>query len=126
MKIAIPSNDQVTISNHFGRAAGFMIFETENDSILRKEYKQNTFTKHTHGHHHKDNPGAGHHSHTGIFNALGDCQIVIAGGMGQRLYNDFEKREIQVFVTTEKKIDKALELFINNKLDNNSDQCCSH
>lgn len=123
MKIAIPSNDQTTISRHFGRAAGFMIFDIEKDKVLNKEYKANIFTGHAKGQHHEKRHN---HSHHGIFNAIGDCKTVIAGGMGRRLYTDFEKKGMDVFVTSEHNIEKALELFIKNELDNNSDKCCDH
>ena len=46
--------------------------------------------------------------------------------MGRRLYDDFEKRQINVFVTKEQNIDKAVELFLNDKLDNNTEGCCNH
>ncbi len=123
MKIAIPSNDQTTIARHFGRTAGFMIFDIDKDKVLSKEYKTNTFTGHAKGQHHEKEHN---HSHHGIFNALADCKIVIAGGMGRRLYIDFEKKGLEVFVTSENNIEKALELFIKNDLDNNSDKCCNH
>ena len=123
MKIAIPSNDQTTIARHFGRTAGFMIFDIDKDKVLYKEYKANTFTGHAKGQHHEKEHN---HSHHGIFNALADCKIVIAGGMGRRLYIDFEKKGMEVFVTSENDIEKALELFIKNDLDNNSDNCCNH
>ena len=123
MKIAIPSNDQTTIARHFGRTAGFMIFDIDKDKVLSKEYKANTFTGHAKGQYHEKEHN---HSHHGIFNALADCKIVIAGGMGRRLYIDFEKKGMDVFVTSENDIEKALELFIKNDLDNNSDNCCNH
>ncbi|MCK5638138.1 MAG: hypothetical protein KAH67_05460 [Flavobacteriaceae bacterium] len=123
MKIAIPSNDQTTIARHFGRTAGFMIFDIDKDKVLSKEYKANTFTGHAKGQHHEKEHN---HSHHGIFNALADCKIVIAGGMGRRLYIDFEKKGMEVFVTSENDVEKALELFIKNDLDNNSDNCCNH
>ncbi|MCK5815660.1 MAG: NifB/NifX family molybdenum-iron cluster-binding protein [Flavobacteriaceae bacterium] len=130
MKIAIPSNNNINISRHFGRTKGFVICEIENDTIIKKEYTQNTFTGHAQGlhsdHDHNHEHGQGNHSHDGIFNAIGDCKIVIAGGMGRKLYNDFEQKNIKVFVTKEKNIDSALNLFLNSELDNNSDSCCSH
>ena len=126
MKIAIPSNDQQTISGHFGRTAGFVIIYIEDGKVINKEYKKNNFTEHAQGQHHQENhQHGGNHSHDGIFEALGDCKIVIAGGMGQRLYNDFAQKRIQIFVTKEKNIDKAIDLFIENNLDNNSDKCCN-
>lgn len=130
MKIAIPSNNQKTISAHFGRTLGFIIIEIDKGQVTKKEYITNNFTGHSQGlhheHNHNHNSGSGQHSHSGIFNAIGDCDTVIAGGMGRRLYVDFEQRKIQVFVTAEKDIDKAVELFLSNNLDNNSDTCCDH
>jgi len=129
MKIAIPSDDQSSISQHFGRTAGFMIVEIDNNQVVKKEYKSNTFTGHAQGLHEEGQHGdhAQHNSsHAGIFSAMGDCKVVIAGGMGQRLYTDFAQRQIQVFVTSERNIDKALSLYLADNLDNNSDKCCNH
>ncbi len=132
MKIAIPSDDKVNICKHFGRTKGFVIVELQNNEVVNKEYKENTFTGHAQGHHHNHGDehnhqhGGGHHSHQGIFDAIGDCDAVVAGGMGRRLYDDFGKTDIKVYVTKENSIDTALQLFINEKLDNNSDNCCNH
>ena len=126
MKIAIPSDDQVTISRHFGRTKGFLISEVENGKVVKNVYKENTFTGHSQGLHHDKDHKHNNHSHQGIFNAIGDCDVVIAGGMGKRLYVDFEQKEIQVFVTKESNIDMALNLFINSNLDNDSGKCCNH
>ena len=126
MKIAIPTNNSVNISSHFGKTKGFVICELDNGKVIKKEYKRNTFTGHAQGLHHKEGHGHANHSHHGIFNAIGDCETVIAGGMGRRLYDEFEQKNIKVFVTKEKKIDNALNLFLNNELDNNSDECCNH
>jgi len=37
MKIAVPTDDGKTISQHFGRARSFAIFEVENGEIVSKE-----------------------------------------------------------------------------------------
>ncbi len=125
MKIAIPTNDQRSISQHFGRAKGFLIVEVQDNAIKNKVYQTNTMTAHVHrGVQLPDVEH--HHSHEGIFKALGNCNMVIAGGMGRRLYQDFADRNIQVFVTKETDIDKAIELYLNNNLDNNTDKCCDH
>ena len=42
MKIAVPTNDGLSIAEHFGRSAGFMVFQTENGQIMARELKQNT------------------------------------------------------------------------------------
>ncbi len=138
MKIAIPTNDQRSISKHFGRSKGFLIVEVQDNEIKNKVYTTNTMTTHAlsgvqlpdaehhHAHNHHHGHGEHNHSHEGIFKALGNCDTVIAGGMGRRLYQDFADRNTQVFVTKESDIDKAIELYLSNRLDNNTDQCCEH
>jgi predicted Fe-Mo cluster-binding NifX family protein len=126
MKIAIPTNNQATISAHFGRSKGFMIYDIENTKITNVEHQENTFTGHAKGRHHEHDHDHHRHSHQGIFTAIGDCKVVIAGGMGQRLYNDFNRRDVQVFVTKETDIKTAVELYLNNSLENNPEKLCHH
>ncbi len=131
MKIAIPSNDKVTINKHFGRSKGFLVVEIQDKKVVNTEYKENNFTGHSHGHSHQhghnhEHGEGGGHSHEGIFNAIGNCEVVISGGMGRRLYNDFAQNKIDVYVTQEQNVEKAIQLFINNSLDHNSDKCCDH
>ncbi len=131
MKIAIPSNNKQTICGHFGRTAGFMIYEIADNKIVNQEYRPNTFTGHAQGkhqeHNHQQGHGHGHgHSHSGILSALHDCEIVIAGGMGRRLLDDLTQNNKKVFVTKEANIKIAVEAFINQKLDHNENSCCDH
>jgi len=133
MRIAVPTNDTYTVSAHFGRTKGFKIFEIEENKIIKSEHRTNDITghaqgnhtEHEHGHEHGEQ-GSHNHSHTGIMAALDGCEVVIAGGMGKRLYDDFEKNNIKVFVTKELHIGTAVELFLKDQLDNNSDGCCTH
>ncbi len=124
MKIAIPTDDRKIISSHFGRTAGFEIIELNGSKIVGNEYKRNTVTAHAGGQK-VDHPG-GHHSHEGIFEALGNCGIVIARGMGKRLYNDFRERGMVVYVTTEEKIIPAVHAYIEGILENNPNNTCDH
>jgi predicted Fe-Mo cluster-binding NifX family protein len=131
MKIAVPSNDGVNISAHFGRSKGFIVFETLGNQISSQEYAENTVTGHATGqhndndHHHGD-PGNHTHSHAGIMGALSACETVIAGGMGQRLYNDLLAANKKVYVTREENAEKAVLLYLKEELDNIPDVCCRH
>ncbi len=126
MRIAIPTNDMTTVSAHFGRTKGFLVFKLEKDKVINMEYRINTFTGHAKNKHKEHDHGEHKHSHETILNTLSSCQAVIAGGMGKRLYNDFDEKGIQVFVTKEKNIQKALELLTNGVLDNDTAKCCNH
>ena len=126
MKVAIPTNDMMTISSHFGRAKGFMVIEVKNNQIQKKEYLVNTFTGHSKNKGHTKDHGSHHHSHEGIFNALGNSQVVISKGMGQRLFDEFSEKSIKVYLTKENNIDNAVKLLIQGKLKGNKELCCNH
>ncbi|HNY03858.1 MAG TPA: NifB/NifX family molybdenum-iron cluster-binding protein [Bacteroidales bacterium] len=129
MKIAIPSDDGIHLSQHFGRTRGFVVVDTENGSITGQEYRTNTFTGHALGMH-SDHPhgqeGHGHHSHQGILEALGDCAVVIAGGMGYRLLEDLTQAGKKIFNTTQPEVIKAVQLFLAGNLISDKESCDHH
>lgn len=125
MKIAIASDDKVTICAHFGRTLGFLIFDIEDNKIVGKEYINNDFTGHAQGHH--DSHEAGHqHSHGNILDALKDCQVVISRGMGRRLYIDFQQANKEVFISNESNAEKAVELYLDGVLTDHPEKGCQH
>jgi predicted Fe-Mo cluster-binding NifX family protein len=80
MKIALPTNDQVSLSAHFGRSAGFMVFDIEENSIRSSEFRPNGMV-HNHALHDHSHHGGGHDH--GIFvSTLAGCSTVICGGIG--------------------------------------------
>jgi predicted Fe-Mo cluster-binding NifX family protein len=144
MKIAVPTMDGVTISRHFGKTRRFKIVEIENNQVVKEEIRDNDFTGHAkeqfsldasqihHEHHHGEDHHHSHghdhhhaHSHEGIFTALEGVEAVLSGGMGQRLYNDFMARNVEVIITDEQNIDAAVQKFIQNDLPH-IDRFCQH
>ena len=101
MKIAVPTNDGVSISTHFGRSSAFLIFETENGQIQSTESKENG-TTHARAQgacdHHAAEPAHDHHA--GILAALAGCEMVICAGMGQRAADALKGRGIQILFTS--------------------------
>ena len=77
MKIAIPTNDGINLSAHFGRCRQFLIFEARNGEVKLIETRMNAGC---HGHGSSD--GAEHPSHSGFVEALRDCETVLCGGIG--------------------------------------------
>ena len=57
---------------------------------------------HEHGHEH-------HHSHHGILSGLGDCQAMLALGMGPRLQQDLTAAGIEVYFTRDKEIERVVQ-----------------
>ncbi|TKG91550.1 hypothetical protein EYV94_21225 [Puteibacter caeruleilacunae] len=140
MKIAIPTNDQKTISSHFGRAAGFMIITVEEGKVKEQNYVENNATGHAQGlhksefsmivngeHHHHDHArGEGEHSHENIFKAIGDCNLVIARGMGRRLMVDFQLKNAKVILTKESQISTAVQAYLEGNLVSDGEVCSHH
>ncbi|HEX7319275.1 MAG TPA: NifB/NifX family molybdenum-iron cluster-binding protein [bacterium] len=123
MKIAIASDDGKTISSHFGRTRGFVIFEIEGMEIKKQEYRDNTFTGHARG-----LEGSNHSfdRHAPILEALSDCGVVISHGMGRRIYDDLSNAKIEAFITEIEDVENALKLFLNGNLVNRPELGCSH
>jgi predicted Fe-Mo cluster-binding NifX family protein len=113
MKIAVASDDQKTISEHFGRACGFMVFEIQNDAIIAQEYRDN-IGKSTGECHSCD--------HATMINNIKDCDVVISYGMGQRIYADLLQHNIMAIVTDERTVTNAVNQFLKNTLKNRTDK----
>jgi len=125
-RVAVASDDGITISSHFGRSAGFIIFDIE-DGIPRKlDYLLNTFGHHGHGecdHHHE----GGHHGHDDFADALQDCQAVLCRGMGRRVVMDLEDRGIKAVITLQEiEAEAAVRLFAQGQLPATNDFACSY
>jgi predicted Fe-Mo cluster-binding NifX family protein len=99
MKIAVAISNGGAVSSHFGRSSGFAVFDVEDDKIVGREQRTNTFTAHAQGqcdgagHHHNDS-----HGHGDIVSALSDCSIVLCGGMGNRAAEDLMANGIRPYV----------------------------
>ena len=113
MKIAIASDDKKTISHHFGRALGFVVFNIQNGKAVNREYKENVG---------KSSGECGSCDHSAMIKNVKDCEIVISYGMGQRIYDDLISSNITPIVTEEKTVDEALNQFLKKQLKNRIDK----
>jgi predicted Fe-Mo cluster-binding NifX family protein len=83
MRIAVPTNDGVTLSEHFGRSAAFLVFELENGRITKSERRPNGMN-HARGEGECHHGGGGGHSHANMVTTLAGCDVVLCGGIGSR------------------------------------------
>ena len=103
MKIAVPTDDGKTISQHFGRARSFAIFEVENGEIVSKELIDSN-TPHSRGEH-------GHQAGGWFMSALSGCEAVIATGMGRRAIAHFEEVGIKPVFTDVTDAEEAVKAY---------------
>lgn len=122
MKIAVATEDGKSIFPHFGRSPYFIIFEVEQGRIITEAMRQNTFTghfrgKHEHHQHGEHNHGAGDpHLHQSVAEGLKDCQVVISQGMGRKAWMDLRARGIEMIVTNEVEVKKAVRMYLAGEL----------
>jgi predicted Fe-Mo cluster-binding NifX family protein len=123
MKIAVVTEDGVNVSQHFGRAPYYLVFNVEDGKITSREQRPKTGHQHFAGH---GEPAGAHHGfdaasqarHASMINTIADCQVVIAGGMGWGAYESLKNRSLEVVVTDVPNIDEAVNLYIKGKLPN--------
>ncbi len=102
MKIAVAVTDGSSVSQHFGRSAGFLVFEVQDKQIKSRELRSNHHTPHAqglcHGEQHQHGMGAHSHGHDGVVGLLHDCAVVLCGGMGAGAAQALAQQGIQPFV----------------------------
>src|ERR1035437_10224122 len=109
MKIAVITDDGKTISQHFGRAAYYMVLSIEEGKIVDREMRDkmghNQFSAVGPEEHHHEQHGlddASHNKHVQMAGSISDCQAVLCGGMGMGAYESMRRLNIQPIVTDRK------------------------
>jgi predicted Fe-Mo cluster-binding NifX family protein len=123
IKIAVVSDDGETVSQHFGRARYFAIFEIDDGKITGKEIRNKV------GHHtfaeqgHLGTSGGLHgyepHSqdkHETMAQSIEDCSVLIAGGMGYGAYEFFKSMRINVITTDVADAEDAVKKYLRGEL----------
>ena len=127
MKIAIVSEDGVTISEHFGRAPLYVIVTVEDGKIVAREERDKLGHSQFAGEPHAEaSRGAGRRGHgfdsaaqdrhSRMAAAIADCQALLARGMGSGAYESMKQAGIRPVVTDIINIDEAVQAYIENRL----------
>ena len=126
MKIAIITEDGLTISQHFGRAPLYLVATVEEGKVVNKETREktghHTFATHRHrerapGEQHGYGSGA-QSRHAGMAETISDCQVLIAGGMGWGAYDNMRRYNIETVVTDIRSIEEAVDKYLAGTLPN--------
>jgi len=128
IKIAVVTDDGVTISQHFGRAKFYEVFTVENGKVVKRERREK-LSHHNFAHrkyHHSDEQhGFDKHSHSkhiSMAEAIKDCQILLARGMGSGAYQSMLQLNIKPIVTDIRNIDEAIQAVINGTIIDHTDK----
>ncbi|HNZ50379.1 MAG TPA: NifB/NifX family molybdenum-iron cluster-binding protein [Bacilli bacterium] len=110
LKIAVAS-DNGMVTEHFGHCEGFMIFDTEDNKIIKSETLVNP------GH----RPGF-------LPNFLADrgVNVIISGGMGGGAIDIFNERNVEVVVGASGSAQTAVEKYLKGELKTTGSICHKH
>jgi predicted Fe-Mo cluster-binding NifX family protein len=127
MKIAVISEDGVTISQHFGRAPYYIVFNIEGGKIIDREQREKLGhshfsnelhaenTHHDHSQAHGFDPAA-QNRHAQMAEAISDCEVLLSGGMGNGAYVSLKAANIKPIITDIQNIEEAIQAFIDGTI----------
>ena len=129
MKIAIVSDDEQTISQHFGRAEKYIVVSYKQEKIIeRKSLPKPDFCHSSHRHHGRhehrsDSRGRGFGqnskaSHEKMFDDIRDCDVLVSRGMGRGAYLDLQRLGIRPVITDIADIDMAIQAVMDDSIIN--------
>ncbi len=113
LKIAVITDDGERISAHFGRARYYKVFTVDDGRIVAEEMIPRQGV-HTHAHEHHHHHGH-HHHHQTMLQPIAECQVLIAGGMGEPAYQAAQANGLEV-VLTGGPIRSAVEAYLRGEL----------
>ncbi len=122
MKIAVVTEDGKTISPRFGRAPYYLVFTVEGGQIVGQELREKPgHAQFAGGPHFEDPRGHGYgpcadDRHARMAQAIADCEVLLAGGMGWGARESLERRGIRVVMTDVADIQKAVQAYLDGTL----------
>lgn len=124
MKIAIATDDFLTVTGHIGRCNGFIIYDIIDNEIKNRMQVENNFTNHRMGEHHHNHEHGQSHSHSNLIGALSGCSNLICTAAGWRVVEDLKSNGIDVVFTNEENADAVALKFAAGTLEINEDGTC--
>jgi len=107
MKIAIESNDGVTIKSPFVLTTGYLVYDVEESGIKGSEYRRSALKPRTLGHMSKS-PAM-----------VNDCKTVISRGMNRSNLQTLKQKGIDVFITFKLSARDAVKFYLKENIINN-------
>ena len=124
MKIAVVSEDGVTISQHFGRAPFYIVVTIEDGQIVSREQRDKVGHAHFAGELHAEEQHPRGHGfdpaaqgrHARMSAAIADCQALLARGMGAGAYESLQQAGIRPVITDIPTIDEAVQAYLAGRI----------
>jgi len=133
MKIAISTEDEENVSEHFGGAPNFLVVTVEGKEIVSRDViKKPGHEEFAMKEEHPQTGEKGRHGigpiaserHKGIKEIIKNCELIITGRIGLGAYTDMNNSGINVIATDVKSIDDAISLYLEDNLPHREDRVC--
>jgi len=123
MKIAFITDDEKTISRHFGRASYYLVIEVEDGEEIKRDLRNKLGHRQFIGEEQPHELGQlhgmskeSHSKHGQMAEAINDCDALICGGMGMGAYQSMQSFGITPIVTEISNIEEALQAYLDGDL----------
>ena len=124
MKIAVVTDDEKTISAHFGRAQYYVVLTVEEGKVIGQETRPKANHSQFSGeHHHHGEHGDSHgmdsqsqQRHGMMIETIQDCEVLLARGMGQGAHINLNESGIKPLLTDIQDIREAVDAYLAGKL----------
>ena len=128
MKIAVVTDDEKTISTHFGQAQYYVVMTVKDGMVTEQETRPKVNQSQYAGeHHHHGEQSNAHgmdrqaqHRHARMMETISDCQALLACGMRQGAHYSLTARGIKPVLTDIQDIHEAVEAYLAGDLIENS------
>jgi len=125
LKIAVVTDDGKTISQHFGRAMYYVVYDVMEGVVKGSEIRSKA-AHHAGGEPHHEE--GGHHGpeadakHNSMLSNVSDCEALIARGMGWGAFEAIRKEGIKPFITDLELAEDAAKAYLSGKLDSHTER----
>ena len=109
MKIAIESNDGVTIKSPFIPTKGYVVYDIKESDIVSSEYRKSDLSEKKSSNRRITVP-------TKIHSLLGDCSTIISRGMDRSNLDVLKHEGLDVFITFKTSAKEAARLYMRELL----------
>jgi predicted Fe-Mo cluster-binding NifX family protein len=127
MKIAFVSDNGQNVSQHFGRARYYVVVTVEDGRAVGREVRDKL--GHMHFSEHEEEHGSPHgygpeaqHRHGLMIDAVKDCEVLVAGGMGAGALESIRARGIRPMLTNVMSINDAVSAYVEGRLEDHSER----
>ena len=133
MKIAVITDDEQSISQHFGRAPYYLVVTIEDRKVVQRERRDKLghahFANEPHAPeaHEADPRGHGfdpaaQDRHGRMAAAIADCEVLLCRGMGAGAYESMKQAGIRPIVTDIPGIDEAVQAYMEGRIVDRTDR----